>query len=219
MRFADLLSPKVWATLAVCILVCACSSPDKPRPAELEASPARLGVSQVWSNALGVVSFPLSMRVVDGQLFAAGSDGTVVVINAATGQDIWRSKLSSELMAGVGTDGNNVAVVSRDNEVVLLNFGKEVWRQRIGASTLTAPLVAGGRVFTLAGDRTVLAFDVTSGRKLWQQQRSGDSLVLGQAGVIFAAGDTLVVGWGGRLVGLNPQNGNVRWDVPVARPR
>jgi outer membrane protein assembly factor BamB len=101
-----------------------------------------------------------------------------------------------------------------------LAAGHEIWRQKLGAVTLTAPLVAGDRVFVLSTDRTVASFDAVSGRKLWQQQqRSGDALVLGQSGLILAVGDTLVVGLGGRLVGMNPQNGNVRWDVPIANSR
>jgi outer membrane protein assembly factor BamB len=79
--------------------------------------------------------------------------------------------------------------------------------------------VAGARIFTVSADRTVSAFDAASGRRLWQQQRNGDPLVLNQAGVLLAVNDSLVVGIGGRLIGLNPQNGNIRWDVPVANSR
>jgi outer membrane protein assembly factor BamB len=65
----------------------------------------------------------------------------------------------------------------------------------------------------------VMAFDAQSGRKLWTQQRSGEPLVLRQAGVMLAVGDTLVVGLSGRLVGLNPLNGSIRWEAPIATPR
>jgi outer membrane protein assembly factor BamB len=36
---------------------------------------------------------------------------------------------------------------------------------------------------------------------------------------MLAVGDTLVVGLGGRLVGLNPGSGSVRWEAPIASPR
>ena len=83
--------------------------------------------------------------------------------------------------------------------VRVLDGGKELWRQKLAAVTLTAPLVAGGRVFALSGDRSVSAFDAASGRKLWQQQRTGEALVLGRSGIIMAIGDTLVAGLGGGL--------------------
>jgi len=71
----------------------------------------------------------------------------------------------------------------------------------------------------LAADRSVTAFDGLSGRKLWTQQRPGESLVLRQAGVLLAVGDTLVAGLSGRLVGINPSNGVIRWESPIASPR
>ena len=43
--------------------------------------------------------------------------------------------------------------------------------------------------------------------------------MLRQAGVLLAVGETVVVGMGGRMVGLNPANGAVKWDVPIAAPR
>jgi outer membrane protein assembly factor BamB len=85
--------------------------------------------------------------------------------------------------------------------------------------TLTAPLVAGARVFTLSTDRTVSAFDAAGGQKLWQQTRTGDPLVLDQAGLLTAVGDTLVVGFAGRVAGLNPANGSARWETAVVSPR
>ena len=38
-------------------------------------------------------------------------------------------------------------------------------------------------------------------------------------GALLAVGDTLVAGLSGRLVGLNPANGSVRWEAPVATSR
>ena len=37
--------------------------------------------------------------------------------------------------------------------------------------------------------------------------------------MVLAVGDTLVVGLSGRLAGLNPLNGAVRWEAPIASPR
>jgi outer membrane protein assembly factor BamB len=83
----------------------------------------------------------------------------------------------------------------------------------------TAPFVAGARVFVLGADRSVGAFDGATGRRLWTQARPGEPLVLRQSGVMLAVADTLVVGQGGRLAGLNPLNGGIRWEAPVAVAR
>ena len=63
------------------------------------------------------------------------------------------------------------------------------------------------------GDRVEVEF------RLWNQTRPGDPLVLSQPGALTAVGDTLVAGLAGRLAGLNPDNGAVRWEVPVATGR
>jgi outer membrane assembly lipoprotein YfgL len=149
----------------------------------------------------------------------AGGDGTVALLDADTGKDIWRASLKTAISAGVGSDGKVVAVVTRDNEVVAVQDGRELWRQKLGAQAFTAPLVAGARVFVLAADRSVNAFDGQTGRKLWTQRRPNEPLVLRQSGVMLAVGDTLVVGLAGRLVGIDPSSGSVRWEAPIASPR
>jgi len=204
--------------LAVSLVACS-SGPQKPKPAELSPGVDLLGVRQAWVTKIAEVSLPLDVRVVDQRVAVAASNGTVAVLDASTGADIWRFSLGSPLSAGIGYDGQRAAVVTLGNEVVVLEAGRETWRQRLNAVSLTAPLVAGGRVFVLGADRTVSAFDGQSGRRLWQQQRSGEALVLRQAGVLMAVGDTLVVGLSGKLVGLNPLNGSVRWEAAIASPR
>lgn len=207
------------AALALGAVLAGCSSPERPKPAPLPANVALIGVKAAWTNPIGAVAFPLELRVVGDVLFAAASDGTVAAINTTTGADVWRARLNTALSAGVGSDGRFAAVVSKENDLIVIEAGKTVWRQRLGAATLTAPLVAGARVFVLSADRTVTAFDAATGRRLWQQARSGEALVLGQAGLLTAVGDTLVVGLGGRLVGMNPQSGVSRWESLVASGR
>ncbi len=208
-----------WAVPALGLMLAACSSTEKFKPTELAANAASLPVQQVWTQQIGAVGFPMAVRLVGKTAFLAASDGTVVALETATGRELWRAATGARLTAGVGSDGDISAVVSVGNELVALQQGRVVWRAQLEAQTYTAPLVAGGRVFVITANRAVQAFDGQSGRKLWSQPRPGEALVLKQAGVIVAVGDTLVVGQGGRLVGMNPNNGSVRWDVPVATSR
>jgi outer membrane protein assembly factor BamB len=192
---------------------------EKPKPAELQANPNLLAVRQAWSARIGVVDFPLVVASVGNVVAVAASDGTVAGIDASTGREQWRGTAGATLAAGVGFDGSTAAVITRNNDVVAFSGGREVWRQKLTALSYTPPLVAGARVFVLGGDRSVSAFDGGTGRRLWSQQRTGEPLVLRQAGVLLAVGDTLVVGQGGRLVGMNPLNGTVRWEAPIATAR
>ena len=207
------------AAIGAVVLLAACSAPEKAKQLDLGPNTPLIGIRSAWSSNIGSVGFPLEIRAVDNLIYVAGTDGNVAAIDARTGGDLWRVSLGVKLSAGVGSDGRYSAVVSRDNELIALDAGKEIWRQQLGAVTLTAPLVAGGRIFALSGDRSISAFDAATGRKLWQQQRSGDALVLGRPGIVMAIGDTLVTGLGGRLVGVNPLNGKVRWEAQVASSR
>jgi outer membrane protein assembly factor BamB len=218
------------AGLAAAVLLAGCSllptslpflgaAAEKPKPAELQPNPNLLGVRQAWTARVGAVDFPLVVSVNGNTATLASSDGAVLAVDAATGRELWRASAGAPLAAGVGSDGSTAAVVTRNNEVVAFAGGKEAWRQKLGALSYTPPLVAGGRVFVLGGDRSVTALDGATGRRLWSQQRPGDPLVLRQAGVMLAVGDTLVVGQGGRLAGLNPLNGSVRWEAPIASAR
>ncbi|MDP2366938.1 outer membrane protein assembly factor BamB [Rhodoferax sp.] len=207
-------------TLGLALLLGACAGgPDKPKPTELAPNPGLMGVRQVWATKVGGTDFPLTLRVVDQTVFLANADGGVWAINVGTGAELWRVDVGAKVAAGVGSDGQFVALVTRDNELVVLDGGRELWRQKLSAMVFTSPLVAGRRVFVLGADRTVSAYDAVSGRKLWIQQRPGEPLVLRQAGVLLPVGDTLVAGLAGRLAGLSPGNGSVRWEVPIATPR
>ena len=210
---------RVVAASVLVAALAACSGTSKPKPAELGANPALFGVRQAWSLRVPSVAFPLQANVSGDTVTVASADGVVVAIDARSGQEMWRANAGAPLTAGVGSDGAVAAVVTRDNELVALEAGKVLWKQRLSAQAYTAPLVAGRRVFVQTGDRTITAWDGQTGRRLWSQSRTAENLVLKRPGVMLAVGDTLVAGVGGRLVGMNPANGTSRWESPIAAPR
>ncbi len=209
----------VWLALCAGALAACSSTPSKPEPAPLAPAATRMAATLAWSVQLGPTHAMLVPRAVAGRVFVANTGGTVAALDAATGQDIWRINLAQALDAGVGTDGKMAAVITQGHDLVALRDGQEMWRVRLPARSFSAPLVAGQRVFVLTADRTVRAFDGQTGARLWAQSRPAEPLVLSQTGALLAVGDTLVAGLAGRLVGLNPLNGSVRWDVPVATSR
>ena len=201
-------------------VVSACSSaPEKPQPAPLPPVNGTVKVQKVWSNTVGPVNTPLMASVHGQQVAVAATNGQVALIDAPTGRDVWRLSVGSPIQAGVGGDGQRFAVVTQNNELIAIESGKVVWRQALPALSYTPPLVAGARVFVLTGDRAVSAFDGATGQKLWTQQRPNDPLLLRQAGLLMPLGDSLLVGWGGRLASLNPLTGAVRWETLVGSTR
>lgn len=214
------LASSLGLTGALILGLSGCSStPEKLKPAPLSTPATVLGATQVWSANVGESREPLRPVVAGGRVFVASTEGTVAALDADTGRDIWRASVGAELGAGVGADGQSAAVITRDNELVSLSGGREQWRVRLPARSFTAPLVAGGRVFVLMADRSVGAYDGSTGARLWTQSRPGEPLVLGEGGVLLAVGNTLVAGLSARLTGLDPSNGNVQWQALLANSR
>ncbi len=203
--------------LALALLV-GCAA-DKPKPTPLDTVAPQLSARLVWQAKLDAVQFPLAVSQRDGSFVVAGSDGTVQALDVASGAVKWAGQAGAKLSAGVGSDGRFAAVVSLDNELIVLEQGVKRWSTRLASRTTTAPLVAGERVFVMGVDRVVHAFDALDGRRLWALQRPGEALTLAQPGVLMAYKDTLVAGLGAVVVGIDPTKGAVRWEVALTSPR
>ena len=204
--------------LMLAALLGACSS-DKPKPTPLESITPQIAGRLVWSARIDGAAPGLIVTSRDGEFTVAAADGSVLALQADNGREVWRGNAGARLSAGVGSDGRYAAVVTRDNEVVVLERGAIKWRARLASRVATPPLVAGERVFVMGVDRVVTAFDALDGRLLWLLQRPGEALTLSQPGVLTAFKDTLLVGQGQRLTGIDPLRGTVRWEVALANPR
>ena len=218
-RFFGQLGWTVWALPALAVSVLMGCAASKPKPLALESLTPKIAGALAWSQRVDKLTFPLSVAVNAATFTVAGSDGAVAALDAETGREIWRAQIGAPLAAGIGSDGRFAAVVTRDGELVTIEQGRVLWRKPLGTRVVTAPLVAGERVFVLGVDRAVQAFDVLDGRKLWSLQRSGDPLTLAQTGVLSAFNDTLLVGQGPRLSGVDPLRGTLRWEAAVGSPR
>lgn len=210
--------PIACSLLALALAACS-STASRPDPTPLAPLSATLVVATSWQKRIGEVTFPLTVPVTDAAFTVASDDGNIVALRSDTGAEIWRADVNAKISAGVGSDGRFAAVVTRDNELVVVDQGAIVWRKLLPTRVVTAPLVAGERVFVVAVDRTVQAFDVLDGRKLWVRTQPGDALTLAQQSVLLPFHDTLLVGQGGKLAGLDPLSGQSRWESTLASPR
>lgn len=209
-----------WSLFVLTIFgVVSCGTP-KPAPQAVGEVSGGQAVEPLWTQKVGGdTALSQSLFQANGQIALATANGMVQVVNASNGQLVWKHELKTPLNAGAGFDGQSLAVITGNNELVLLTQGQVTWRKRLTAQSYTNPLVAGERVFVLLADRSVMAYDLADGQRLWTQQRPGEALVLKQNGVLMAFQNTLLVGLGGRLAALSPDNGQVRWELPMATPR
>jgi outer membrane assembly lipoprotein YfgL len=214
-----LLSKGLLASALLTLGACSLFGSDAPKPTPLESFTPAMAGRLVWSQDLGDVEFPLTVASTEAGFVLADGSGQLRALRADDGAELWRTQTNVKLSAGVGSDGRFAAVVSRDQDLLVFDGGKEVWRKRLKAPVQTAPLVAGERVFVLGVDRAVSAFDVLDGRHLWELRRPGEALMLSHPGGLIAYKDTLVVGQGPRLAGVDPLKGTLRWEANVANPR
>ena len=211
---------RAFVVLAALLLAGCSSSPSKPQPGPMPSVAGGLTVSRAWTYNFAPAGGGALQAAVNGtRVLLATPQGLVVEVDADSGKEVWRLQLPETLAAGVGSDGRRHAVVTTSNQLVVLQEGREIWRQRLAAQGQTPPLVAGERVFVLTADRTVLAFDGATGQRLWTLPRNADPLVLRQAGVLAAVGDTLLASNGGRLSAIQPLSGQVRWELVIGSSR
>jgi len=203
-------------TMGACSLF---SSSNAPKPAPLENLTPTLQARVAWEARVDSVKFPLTITAVNDRFVVGGSDGVISAISAADGTTLWRADIGKGLSAGVGSDGRFAAAVTRENELVVTEGDRILWRKTLTTPVVTAPFVAGERVFVLTLDRAVLAFDAADGRRLWELRRPGEPLTLQQAGVLAAYQNTLLVGQGSRLAGVDPLRGLLMWEATVSNPR
>jgi len=213
----------VWLWLALGLL--ACSSAPRRDPAPLVSIPEVIGLGQVWQRTLNApIQSPLKLSPSGTSFAIATSGGIVAVLHSSTGNDAWRTRVDAALSSGVGFDGKTVALTTENNELIALTLGKNsqpvvAWRKQLQARVYTAPLVAGGRVFVLAGDRTLQAFDAETGARLWMLQRPSEPLIVSELGALGVYQNTLLVGHSGRLLTVNPDTGQVQSELSIATSR
>lgn len=214
-----------WAFLSVVaaqLVACSMfSSSSKTAPKELEPNVVRFAASQVWTANVGTLgAIQLTPVVNNESVTVATASGNVVSVQATTGAELWRLKLDKNLLAGVGGDGKTFAVVTAQNDVIAIRGGQELWRYSLPARSFTPPFVAGERVFVITADRAIVALDADNGALIWDRPGTeGENLSLQNSLLLTSVGNTLVAGYSGRLVGMNPDTGSLRWEASVAMPR
>lgn len=191
-------------------------------PAELVQFKQVLDVKKAWSASLGKSgAFVFTPALYADDVFAASADGTIVRLNAQSGQVIWRIKAGKPLTAGVGTDGNTVAVVGEKGLISAFDGqGKLRWTAQASSEVLSAPAVGQGLVIVRSIDNQIAAYDAESGVRRWVAQRTVPALTLRTAPGIVVTGPLAVVALpGGRLSALTLNNGGPQWEAAIGEPR
>lgn len=195
-------------------------------PAELTEIKATRDVHRVWTAGLGGDSermrLALRPNVVDGVVYAASHDGEVIAMAAATGKRNWVVKTKLALSAGPEVANGLVVLGSSDGDIVALDAtnGAQRWRKAIASEILARPLIVNDVVVIRTVDGHVEGLSVTDGATKWTVEEQVPRLTLRGTAPPVLAGDRIIAGFdNGKVLAIDPRNGEVMWDTIVNSPR
>jgi hypothetical protein len=135
----------------------------------------------------------------------------------AAGRQLWRVKAGMDLTAGVGTDGNVIAVGGAKGMLLAFDMdGKPLWKAQLSSEILSAPAVGQGIVVARSIDNRIVGYDAKTGDKKWTVQRTAPPLTLRLApGLIVHDKDVIIAQPGGKILSLILATGAPRWEIEV----
>ncbi|HEV8695223.1 MAG TPA: outer membrane protein assembly factor BamB [Lysobacter sp.] len=220
MRDEPLLLRLAIATL-VTFLLGGCGSKG-PKPAPLPEFKPAVKLRVEWRANVGSAGrYLFAPAIYQDGVYAAGSRGRIVRMNAATGKSVWRVDTKAPLSGGVGVGENMVMVGTAKGAVLAYDLdGKPLWKSTVSSEVLSAPQAANGYVVVRSGDSRIFGLDAKDGTRRWEYQTSTPPLTLrANPGVIIVEGFVIAGMPAGKLVVLNLANGGVVWETVVATPK
>lgn len=135
------------------------------------------------------------------------------------GTEVWRAPLGSPAATALVTDGRIVVAPLLDGRLVALDAtsGKTLWTARLTLDNapLSAPAIAGDRIYLAQREGLILALDANDGREVWRRSvaESFEASPLVADGVVYASHE-------GGLAAFDAEDGRVLWrralDVSAA---
>ncbi len=161
----------------------------------------------------------------EGLVLIGTSNGEVLALSQQDGSEVWRSRVSSEVLSVPKASQGMVLVHTVDGKLYALNVsdGKMAWMYDRSIPVLTlhgnsSPIISGTKVICGFASGKLIAFDIDNGQQFWEATiavpsgRSelermvdidGDPVV--QSGVVYVAT------YQGQLAAVAEESGDVIW--------
>ena len=209
------------AAASLLFVLAACGSKG-PKPAELVKFKPSVQLRVDWhANAGESGRYIFSPAVYEDSVFAAGSTGELMRLDAATGKQIWRVNTKVPLSGGVGVGANLVLVGSSKGVVLAYDLhGKPLWQSTVSSEVLSSPQASGEFVVVRSGDNRIFGLDARDGSRRWEYQTITPALTLRSNPGVAIIDNFVMAGMpAGKLVVLSITNGGVVWETVVAAPK
>lgn len=161
-----------------------------------------------------------------GVVVVGTSKGQVIALSQDEGEELWRTTLSSEILSAPQAADNIVVVLTDDSRVFGLNAqtGEILWRQQNNAPLLqlrgSGPIIIKDQtVYIGFANGFVNAFDLKTGRILWQQAVSYprgrseiDRIVDVDGQMVVKEGVLYAVNFQGRAIAFDTRMQRLLWE-------
>lgn len=195
--------------------------------AEVIAVDAATG-KELWRQSV-VAPVRSPPTVADGRVFAVTVDNQLEVLAAADGRKLWTHTGTPETAGLVGgaspaVEGDVVVVAYSSGEIFALRVenGRQLWSDNLAATRRTdalsaladirgRPVIDRGRVFAISHSGRMVAIDLRTGERSWEQDIGGTETP-------WVAGDFVyVISNEGELICLTRLDGRIRWVQELPR--
>ncbi len=193
-------------------------------------------VDRLWSEGVGGGAGDSGARLspghAEGRLYAAGVDGTIEAIDAASGRTLWnkhfgkrngmfwhRSENSLRWSGGPTASGDVVIVGGLDGQIYALSAqdGAERWNAQLSSEVIAPVAVADGIVVARTNDGRLVGLSLADGTRKWVFDQAvpplslrGNSAPLIANGVVYDGFDN------GRVVAIRLEDGAELWTQTLS---
>jgi outer membrane protein assembly factor BamB len=165
-----------------------------------------------------------------GRVYATNGIGDVVVLDAATGTEVWRAHPAGPLRGAPTVANGQAYVVTQDNQLFALDAddGKVVWTSSASLETqgvfgVAAPASAQGTIVAGFSSGELNAYRYENGLTLWADVLTRSSMTTSVSSLsdidaepVIDQGRVYAVGQGGRMVAMELVTGTRLWEQNIA---
>jgi outer membrane protein assembly factor BamB len=161
----------------------------------------------------------------EGLVLVGTSNGEVLALSQENGSEVWRSRVSSEVLSVPKAALGMVVVHTVDGKLYALNVsdGKIAWMYDRSIPVLTlhgnsSPVISGSKVICGFANGKLIAFDIESGQQYWEATIAVPTGRSELERIVDIDGDPVVQGgmvyvatYQGQLAAVDERTGEVAW--------
>ena len=186
--------------------------------------PAKFNVAKGSSKNSFLLSSPV---IVNGKIYALGSDSKVNAYNLKTKRRIWQKDMSIKkeqkkegFGGGISYENGLIFVSNGFGNILALdaNSGEEIWKINVRIPIRSAPIAFNNIVYVISHDNQVFALNAENGDVLWNHRGILESAsVLSSNSVSIDGGLVFVPYSSGEIYAIRSLNGSVVWTDSLSR--